>query len=531
MSVETHFSNIQSVIIKELNKANQQILIAVAWFTDDLLYIKLEDALKQGIKVNLILNDDDINQFSGLNFENLVNKGAEIYLYDSNEDTMHQKFCVIDHDIVLAGSYNWTKRAANRNTENLIVFNNERDTASNFKIQFNELITKCKKFKKKQKFKESEKLIIKDFAPITPKIVEKPKIDLYEEDVYRDFHNPDLIPFRVSEKWGFCDKNRNIKIPLLFDEARPFCEGIAAIKVNGKEDYILPKWGFIDSDGKKICDCIYKKVHDFKNGYASVQLSTRYCYEKWGSINRKGEIIIPIEKNNLGNFSNELFVYEDSIMQWGYIDKNNKILIEPKYRWADSFSNGFAKVQRSFLRQNIKPLDANDYFFINIKNEILFDRGFYEANSFHGGYASVAIKSEGVNNKKGLIDNEGNYVINPQYDDIDYKFNQGRIAVCKKFKQGDWDYVEKWGFVDIYNNQVIPFKFDHAGYFNNNRAPVRNNEKKKYGYINMEGKLVIDYIFGYGYSFKNNLAQVRIGGQIGSIDGYIDINGNQYWED
>lgn len=528
MSVETHFSNIQSVIIRELNKANRQILVAVAWFTDDLLYNKLEEALRQGIKVNLILNDDDINQFSGLNFENLVNKGAEIYLYDSNEDTMHQKFCVIDHDIVLAGSYNWTKRAANRNTENLIVFNNERDTALNFKKQFEELMAKSKKFNKKRKFNTSDNLIIDDFVPITPKIVEKAKNSFFDEYISQDYLNPDLIPFRVGEKWGFCDKNRNIKIPLLFDDARPFCEGIAAINIKGEGGFLdKGRWGFIDSDGRKICDCIYSEAKDFKNGYASVKL-TRSFVEKWGSINRKGDIIIPIEKNYCGEFSNGLFVYQESIMRWGFLDTKNNIIIEPKYRRADSFSIGFAKVQRSFLHQKPEPLDANYFFFINIKNEILFDRGFYKANSFYGGYASIGIKSEeAFFNKKGLIDNKGNYVITPQYQAIDDKFNQGRIAVSKKFKQGELNYVEKWGFVDVNNNQVIPFKFDHAGYFNNNRAPVRNDEKKKYGYINMEGKVVIDFIFEYGYSFRDNLAKVKIGSQ----NGYIDIHGNQYWED
>jgi len=535
MSVETHFSNIQSVIIRELNKANRQISVAVAWFTDDSLYNKLEDALRRGIKVNLILNDDDINQFSGLNFENLVNIGAEIYLYDSNEDTMHQKFCVIDNDIVLSGSYNWTKRAANRNTENLIVFNNERDTILNFKKQFEELKLKSKKFIKKEKFNIRNDLIIDEFFPSTPIISVKPEIDLSAESITYEYKNPDLIPFRVDVKWGYCDKKRNVKIPLLFDESRPYCEGIAAIKVNDK-------WGFIDSEGKKICDCIYSRVTNFKNGYASVQFSKYFTdmdVYNWGIINRSGAIIIETKYHFIGEYSSGLFNFSNNPMAKGYLDKKNEVAINPIYSGAEPFSEGIAciKNRNSQYDKNLSQYDKskpeNICFFINNNKEVLFDRGFKSLSSFNNGYAPVEIhNSNDYHGNFGLIDIHGQYVIKPDYIDIGKKFNQGRIAVSKKIFTGRYEgeYEQKYGFVDINNNVLIPFKFDDAGDFNNNRAPVRhdlNGKFGKYGYINMEGKLIIDFIFEYGYSFKDNLAQVKIGGQ----KGYIDVNGNQYWED
>lgn len=529
MSVETHFSNIQSIIIRELNKANRQILIAVAWFTDDLLYNKLEDALELGIKVNLILNDDDINQFSGLNFENLVNKGAEIYLYDSNEDTMHQKFCVIDHDIVLAGSYNWTKRAANRNTENLIVFNNERDTALNFKKQFEELITKSKKFLKKQKFNTSSNFIIDDFTPITAKIVEKSKIDLFDEDVSQDFPNPNLIPFRVDDKWGFCDKNRNIKIPLLFDEARQYSEGIAAVSVN-------MKWGFIDSEGKKICDCNYKKVQDFRNGYASVLSSN--SMENWGSIDRKGNMVIPFVYGFCGDFRDGLFcVYTNGMSGSGYVDKRNKKVIPLEYQHGWDFSEKKAGVCRKSISN--KGTYVYDHIFIDRNNQMLFDKSFTNLNSFNQGYAPVYYTPErDILGKHGLINSNGEYVIKPQYSGISYMYSDGLIAVSREYKKPGGIFGDNlWGYVDTNNIEVIPFKFGFALPFSNNRAAVEHPDNKKYGYIDLKGRLVVDYIFDDAKQFKNNLARVNIGGHYGrngfidvGCNGYIDVNGNQYWE-
>jgi hypothetical protein len=373
-------------------------------------------------------------------------------------------------------------------------------------------------------------LIIDDFIPITPKIVEKKQSVLSEEFVSQDYTNPDLIPFRVNEKWGFCDKNRNIKIPLIFDDARPYSEGIAAIRVNDL-------WGFIDTEGMKICDCNFNNVKDFKNGYAAVQSGWKYglrnhpknLKDDWGIINRSGVIIIETEYRTIGEYSSGLFNFSETPLNKGYLDKKNKIVIDSLYSEAEPFSDGIAciKNRRSPYIKNLIQYDKNKpeniCFFINNNNEVLFDRGFKSLSSFSNGYAPVE-----CNGNFGLIDIYGQYVIKPIYMNISEKFNQGCIAVGKKILTGQFEgeYEYKWGFVDINNNIVIPFKYDKAEYFNNGRARVWNNENEKYGYINLEGKLVINYIFNYGYSFKNCLAQIRIGDQ----KGYIDVKGNQYWE-
>ena len=51
-----------------------------------------------------------------------------------------------------------------------------------------------------------------------------------------------LIPYRKGDKWGYCDWNKKIVIPVQYDDAWLFSEGLALVKVNGK-------WGFIDTKG------------------------------------------------------------------------------------------------------------------------------------------------------------------------------------------------------------------------------------------------------------------------------------------
>lgn len=41
--------------------------------------------------------------------------------YSSNPYEMHHKFAVIDDEVIVTGSYNWTASAGERNNENLVI--------------------------------------------------------------------------------------------------------------------------------------------------------------------------------------------------------------------------------------------------------------------------------------------------------------------------------------------------------------------------------------------------------------------------
>ena len=51
---------------------------------------------------------------------------------------MHNKFCVIDNQKVLTGSYNWTTNAEARNDENVLVAT-DNATATNYSVEFRSL--------------------------------------------------------------------------------------------------------------------------------------------------------------------------------------------------------------------------------------------------------------------------------------------------------------------------------------------------------------------------------------------------------
>jgi phosphatidylserine/phosphatidylglycerophosphate/cardiolipin synthase-like enzyme len=136
VTIDAHFEQIQEKIIEQIKLAKFTIWVAVAWFTDRLLFEQLVAKKNQGVNVQVIIIDDEINNNSGLNYEEKL----EIYRLEKvgkYENIMHNKFCIIDLKTVIHGSYNWTQRAKfNRET---IVVENSRENAEKFAEQFIQL--------------------------------------------------------------------------------------------------------------------------------------------------------------------------------------------------------------------------------------------------------------------------------------------------------------------------------------------------------------------------------------------------------
>ncbi|WP_291255120.1 WG repeat-containing protein [Fusobacterium sp.] len=97
-----------------------------------------------------------------------------------------------------------------------------------------------------------------------------------------------------SYKYGYIDYNGELIIPMEYDEAQNFNEGLAGVKSNGK-------WGFIDENGNVRIGFNFDSVSDFKDGMALVKLGDEsYYIDKQG--NRK--IFKSLYKNVKGKIEN-----------------------------------------------------------------------------------------------------------------------------------------------------------------------------------------------------------------------------------
>lgn len=130
--VDISFSENRDKIISALNDAKVSIDIAMAWFTSDAFLPILLKKKKEGLRIRIILNDDGVNKTKGCKLEEFEVK----MLRGKSGGIMHNKLCIIDNQIVITGSYNWSENAEKRNVENVaIIGKNEIATQASIEFQ------------------------------------------------------------------------------------------------------------------------------------------------------------------------------------------------------------------------------------------------------------------------------------------------------------------------------------------------------------------------------------------------------------
>lgn len=153
---------------------------------------------------------------------------------------------------------------------------------------------------------------------------------------------------------------------------KPFCDGLARVELDGDE----PWFGYIDKKGSSVIHCAYHEAENFSEGLAAVRKNDKYEF-----INTKGEIAIKQNYSWIGSFSEGLAPvrvggrdgkegyidkkgnmkipltyqqtrpFSDGLAavklngKWGFIDKNNKFVIEPQYDNVDDCINGLIMVK------------------------------------------------------------------------------------------------------------------------------------------------------------------------------------------
>lgn len=142
MKINTYFTKdkkVKKILIDHLESAQNHVCVAVAWFTDILLFNKLLELQQRSVRVEVIITNHEFNQTCANNFE-LINKNGGFFSEVGNdENLMHMKFCVIDYNIVISGSANWSNKAFTSNNEEITIVENHPQRANDFIDEFNRL--------------------------------------------------------------------------------------------------------------------------------------------------------------------------------------------------------------------------------------------------------------------------------------------------------------------------------------------------------------------------------------------------------
>jgi len=167
---------------------------------------------------------------------------------------------------------------------------------------------------------------------------------------------------KETGKFGYKDKKGNVVIDHLYDEAYAFNNGLAAVKDNGK-------FGAVNKKGEVVIPLKYESVSTLRHGLVPVQYQGKWYYfdvmgyakgfsmaydrafplsdgmglvcrdNRWGYVDSTAREVIPLQYTRAAKFEQGLApVFVGSKLKYGYIDRQNNIVIAPKYDEAKPFT-------------------------------------------------------------------------------------------------------------------------------------------------------------------------------------------------
>ena len=303
-------------------------------------------------------------------------------------------------------------------------------------------------------------------------------------------------------------------------------------------------YGFQRDDGTVIAPNIYSHVGQFTDGYCRVWLDDTLA----GLLSASGEVAVPCIYDLVDQPSgNRVLVSKNGL--YGYTDLHGNLVIPTTFTQASRFSENRAAV--------VVAIDSFFYqcTYIDTLGKVLFEPVYESALSFSQGYAPVKRYD-----RWGLIDTLGREVLPTIYEQIttidhgiffagdgygmaffrlpapnsqasDQKFkpltpsvyipmsgvNDNRVGVYRDGKQG---------FLDLSGREIIPCTYDEVGLFKLGRTLARIGDR--YGIIDTLGNIILPIEYsnkttkGNKYAYYDSLALVERDGLLG----YVDLDGN-----
>jgi phosphatidylserine/phosphatidylglycerophosphate/cardiolipin synthase-like enzyme len=139
--VEVYFSPEDSTlerVLELIQEAEESVDFMAYSFTDDDLAKAMIAAHNRGVEVFGVMDEAQALSNQGGEYQNMLEAGIDVNL-DGNTKSMHNKVIIIDDEVVVTGSYNFSRSAMTRNDENTLILHNTK-IADLFNAEFERIL-------------------------------------------------------------------------------------------------------------------------------------------------------------------------------------------------------------------------------------------------------------------------------------------------------------------------------------------------------------------------------------------------------
>ncbi len=238
-----------------------------------------------------------------------------------------------------------------------------------------------------------------------------------------------------------------------------------------------------------------KAVPEVKNAF---DINANYDFR---FIDNTGEIVLDLpDYDSVHSFSEGLAIVEKD-GKYGYIDKKGNVVIPIQYEMASDFSDGEAHVNY-----------GDTSFSIDLKGNRIKDE--YDDSDSDSSSDFYTI-SEGYYGDTGLANRETNQIVlQPKYSSIEDMGND--------IFRLELDYL--YGYYDAKNGKLIEPKFEAIDIDTANNLIIAETEESLYGMYDLSGNTLLGPVYDSIYSLDNGLYEIVDENQ---MSGIVDSKGHK----
>ncbi|WP_267403824.1 MULTISPECIES: WG repeat-containing protein [unclassified Chryseobacterium] len=299
-----------------------------------------------------------------------------------------------------------------------------------------------------------------------------------------DFLNPftNGLAYAENNNQKYFITKQNLRLKGDYDEIRIFSEGLAAIKKNGK-------WGFIDNRGDIVIPIQYEHANYFSsNGLCAVGKNG-----KSGFINRKGAEIIPIVYDKVSQEEKDDNVIVNKNGKWAVFDNEGKQLTDFIYTsfkraYITDFSKDvFTRDQSTFFENGAALAERdNKYEFINKRGQAAFSNNKFDYASVFDTFKNAIVKR---NRRYGIIKTDGSFKVPLEYDFIEYFDDNHSFSEYYNAKKGKVYHIFNKELKEIGQS----FEPVYNDFSNNNPTLTYKNLKGRIGIVDWRGNILVPF--------------------------------------
>lgn len=360
-------------------------------------------------------------------------------------------------------------------------------------------------------------------------------------------------------KWGLIDKTGRIIAPLEYDRIDYYSsnyEDKINNRIYGKDTTDASKrpilvaktnldgelkLGYIDRKGNVLIPLIYDEASPFVDGLALVGMKDDSWEKKWGFINVRGDVAVPLEYDNPSQVTSVFYLYgflqdlfpvskkdSEGSYKYGFVDKKGNLSIPLQYD-----SVGF------FTEDGLAPVtivEGDNYYsnrragYIDQTGKVVIPLEYVFAESFRDGVAAVAKLDDDENVLWGAIDKTGTTLIPFKYDSINIITNSSPLEDVLVATKYDESGKSRYELFNMAGNAILPTEYEATNIYSSafyyglyGLIPARKDGEEGERLLDMEGNAVLSYEYD-DIDIWGSIIIVQRDGQFGVLD-------NPYWEE